>query len=208
MRTSPFGDAAVLIELEQRVDERICRQARAIADAWEGAGLGTAVPAYASVLARFDPLTLSPDEALAQARSLAGVLREAPAVDAGRLIEIPTAYDGADLDEVASLSGLSRSELIDRHSSREYTAFFLGFMPGFAYCGTLDPRIVAPRLASPRVRVPAGSVAIADGQTAVYPFDSPGGWRLVGHTDIRLFDPGAHPPAHIRAGDRLRFVPR
>lgn len=208
MRTSPFGDAAVLIELEQRVDERICRQARAIADAWEGAGLGTAVPAYASVLARFDPLTLSPDEALAQARSLAGVLREAPAVDAGRVIEIPTAYDGADLDEVASLSGLSRSELIDRHSSREYTAFFLGFMPGFAYCGTLDPRIVAPRLASPRVRVPAGSVAIAEGQTAIYPFDSPGGWRLVGHTDIRLFDPGAHPPAHIRAGDRLRFVPR
>lgn len=208
MRASPFGDAAVLIELEQRVDEGICQQARAIADAWEGAGLGTAVPAYASVLARFDPLTLSPEEALVRARSLAGALPEAPAVASGRIIEIPTTYDGPDLVEVASLSGLSCSELIDRHSAREYTAFFLGFMPGFAYCGTLDPRIIAPRLASPRVRVPAGSVAIAEGQTAVYPFDSPGGWRLVGHTDIRLFDPGAHPPALVRAGDRVRFVPR
>ncbi len=208
MRTSPFGDAAVLIELEQRVDERIVAQARAIADAWEGAGLGTAVPAYASVLARFDPLTLSPDEALARARSLAGVIRETPGSDAGRVLEVPTSYDGPDLDEVASLSGLSRNELIVAHSSREYRAFFLGFMPGFAYCGALDPRIRAPRLASPRARVPAGSVAVADGQTAIYPHDSPGGWRLIGRTGLALFDPAREPPSLIQAGDRLRFVAR
>lgn len=206
MRASPFGDSAVLIELEQRVEIGIVAQARAIADAWEGAGLGTAVPAYASVLARFDPLTLSPDEALARARTLAGATRGASSNGRGRAIEVPTTYDGPDLDEVATLSGLSRGELIAAHTSREYTAFFLGFMPGFAYCGTLDPRITAPRLASPRARVAAGSVAVADGQTAIYPFDSPGGWRLIGRTELALFDADGDPPSLIQAGDRLRFV--
>ena len=92
------------------------------------------------------------------------------------------------------------------HSGRTYRAFFLGFLPGFAYCGVLDPRIVAPRLVRPRERVPAGSVAIADGQTSVYPFDSPGGWRLIGRTDARVFDSTREPPALIRPGDRVRFV--
>lgn len=206
MRASPFGDSAVLIELEQRVETGIVAQARAIADAWEGAGLGTAVPAYASVLVRFDPLTLSPDEALARARTLEGATRGAPSNGRGRVIEVPTTYDGPDLDEIASLSGLSRGELIAAHTSREYTAFFLGFMPGFAYCGTLDPRITAPRLASPRARVAAGSVAVADGQTAIYPLDSPGGWRLIGRTELALFDAEREQPSLIEAGDRLRFV--
>lgn len=196
----------MLIELEQRVETGIVAQARAIADAWEGAGLGTAVPAYASVLVRFDLLTLSPDEALARARTLAGATRSASSNGPGRVIEVPTTYDGPDLDEIASLSGLSPGELIAAHTSREYTAFFLGFMPGFAYCGTLDPRITAPRLASPRARVAAGSVAVADGQTAIYPLDSPGGWRLIGRTELALFDPDREQPSLIQAGDRLRFV--
>lgn len=206
MRASPFGDSAVLIELEQRVEASIVARARAIADAWEAAGLGAAVPAYASVLVRFDPLTLAPAEALARARTLAGGTRGAPVSDRGRVIEVPTTYDGPDLDEVASLSGLSRGALIDAHTSRDYTAFFLGFMPGFAYCGMLDPRITAPRLASPRARVAAGSVAVADGQTAIYPLDSPGGWRLIGRTELVLFDAERDQPALVRAGDRLRFV--
>lgn len=207
MRATPFGESAVLIELEQRMDARIVAQARALADAWEDAGLGTAVPAYASVLVRFDPLTVSPEAALERARALHSGATAA-SVRAGRLIEVPTEYDGPDLEEVASLSALSRDELIAAHSSREHTAFFLGFMPGFAYCGPLDPRIRAPRLASPRARVPAGSVAVADGQTAIYPFDSPGGWRLIGRTDLTVFDAGRAEPALIAAGDRLRFVPR
>jgi KipI family sensor histidine kinase inhibitor len=92
------------------------------------------------------------------------------------------------------------------HSGREYRAFFVGFLPGFAYCGVLDPRIVAPRLERPRERVPAGSVAIADGQTSVYPLDSPGGWRLIGRTELRVFDAAREPPLLIRPGDRVRFV--
>lgn len=207
MSVSPFGDSAVLLELEQRVDPPIVALARAIADAWETAGHGPAVPAYASVLLHFDPLTLAPDAALERARSLAaGAAGPVPAT-AGRLIELPTRYDGPDLADVAERSGLTVAEVIAAHAGREHVAYFNGFMPGFAYCGPLDPRLKAPRLAAPRTRVPAGSVAVAEGQTAVYPFDSPGGWRLIGRTDVVLFDPGAARPTLILPGDRVRFVP-
>lgn len=201
MKVRPFGDSAVLIELEQRIDADVVARARAIAGAWE---LGPAVPAYASVVAHFDPLVVTSDEALARAGALSDV--RAKDASAGRLIEVPTVYDGPDLEEVALLSGITTDQVVAMHAALEYTAFFLGFMPGFAYCGTLDPRIVAPRLDSPRARVPAGSVAIADGQTAVYPFDSPGGWRLIGRTALRPFAADREPPALIRPGDRLRFV--
>lgn len=129
-------------------------------------------------------------------------------IEAGRAVEIPTYYDGPDLVETAERSKLSVEALVSLHSGREYRAFFLGFLPGFAYCGVVDPRIVAPRLVRPRERVPAGSVAVADGQTSVYPFDSPGGWRLIGRTDLRMFDRAKDPPVLIRPGDRVRFVAR
>ena len=125
----------------------------------------------------------------------------------GREVQIPTHYDGPDLLETAQHSKLSVEQLVALHSGRLYRAFFLGFLPGFAYCGVLDPRIVAPRLVRPRERVPSGSVAVADGQTSIYPFDSPGGWRLIGRTDVRIFDSTREPPALIRPGDRVRFVP-
>jgi inhibitor of KinA len=128
------------------------------------------------------------------------------ALDGGREIEIPTHYDGPDLVETAERSNLSVDELVALHSGRVYRAFFVGFLPGFAYCGVLDPRIVAPRLVRPRERVRAGSVAVADGQTSIYPFDSPGGWRLIGRTDVRVFDGTREPPVLIRPGDRVRFV--
>ena len=117
-------------------------------------------------------------------------------------------YDGPDLAETAERSKLSVDALVKLHSGREYRAFFLGFLPGFAYCGVLDPRILAPRLVRPRERVPAGSVAVADGQTSVYPFDSPGGWRLIGRTDVRMFDKAKDPPVLIRPGGRVRFISR
>jgi len=159
------------------------------------------------VVLRFDPLRLDPHDAEREADRVMSSLGRASATT-GRSIEIPTEYDGPDLDETAARSGLSRAELVALHSGREYRAYFLGFLPGFAYCGTLDPRIVAPRLGRPRERVPAGAVAVADGQTAVYPLDSPGGWRLIGHTDTRIFDPSKDPPTLIRPADRVRFVAR
>lgn len=202
-RIVPFGEAALLVELEQRIDPDVAARAAAIADRWEALGHGPAVPTYAAVLLHYDPLALDARAAEDAARGLLGV---AAPFAPGRRIEVPTRYDGPDLDEVARLSGMSAQALIAAHTSRDHLAYFLGFMPGFAYCGGLDPRIVAPRLPSPRTRVPAGSVAVVDGQTAVYPVASPGGWRLIGTTDLVVFDPGRDPPALIRPGDRLRFV--
>jgi len=167
------------------------------------------VPAYTSALLRFDPLRLAPADAEKSANDL--VARGQFTTNAGnklaRVVEVPTTYDGPDLAETAERSHLSVGQLVALHTEREYTAYFLGFMPGFAYCGRLDPRIVAPRLERPRERVPAGSVAIADGQTAVYPLASPGGWRLIGRTELTMFDPSTAEPVRVRAGDRLRFVP-
>lgn len=148
---------------------------------------------------------MGPADAEEVAAEIIAALGDTP-VPLGGTVDIPTHYDGPDLEETASRSGMSVEELVALHSGREYRAFFLGFLPGFAYCGTLDPRIVAPRLDRPRERVPAGSVAIADGQTAVYPLDSPGGWRVIGRTDLALFDRAKDPPALIRPGDRVRFV--
>lgn len=204
-RIVPFGEAAILVELEQRIDPSVAARAAAIADGWEALGHGPAVPTYAAVLLRFDALSLDPRAAEDAARAL---LKEARggAFETGRVIEVPTRYDGPDLEETARSSGLTVRQLVVAHTSREHLAFFLGFMPGFAYCAPTDPRIVAPRLASPRPRVPAGSVAVADGQTAIYPAASPGGWRILGATDVVVFDPLRDPPALIHAGDRVRFV--
>lgn len=202
-----FGDSALLVELGDAVDAALAGRCRAFADAWERLGHGHAVPAYASVLVRFDPLRLSPADARrAVDATLVAARGDTPR--AARSIEIPTRYDGPDLEGTARASGLSVADLVRAHADREYVAFFLGFLPGFAYLGTLDQRIVAPRLERPRSRVPAGSVAVADGQTGVYPFDSPGGWRLIGRTDLVMFDASRTDPSLIHAGDRVRFVAR
>jgi KipI family sensor histidine kinase inhibitor len=125
-------------------------------------------------------------------------------------IDLPTRYggpDGPDLDEVASIHGLRAVDVVELHASVAYRVFFLGFAPGFAYLGPLPGELATPRLATPRPRVPAGSVGIAGTQTAVYPVDSPGGWRLIGRTDARVWDPSADPPAMLLPGRRVRFVP-
>jgi KipI family sensor histidine kinase inhibitor len=189
-----------------RVDEVIVERCRAVADAWDALGHGPAIPAYASVVVRFDPLRIAPSDAEREAGRIAAASDAAPAAGT-RTVEIPTRYDGPDLEETAARAKLTVDELVALHCGREYRAFFLGFLPGFAYCGSLDPRIVAPRLERPRERVPGGSVAIADGQTSVYPLASPGGWRLIGRTELAIFDAAKDPPALIRPGDRVRFVP-
>ncbi|MBU6422993.1 MAG: allophanate hydrolase subunit 1 [Chloroflexota bacterium] len=201
-----FGEAALLVELEQRIDPLVAARAAEMADRWESLGLGMAVPTYASVLLRWDPLALGAAEAERAARGILASSRGAIPFRGGRVIEVPTRYDGPDREDVAHASGLSVEELVRAHTSRDHLAYFIGFMPGFAYCAGIDERIVAPRLASPRSRVPAGSVAVADGQTAVYPADSPGGWRILGHTELVVFDAVRDEPALIRPGDRLRFV--
>lgn len=204
-RVLPFGDAAFLVELGDELDDTLVERARDIADRWE---YGPAIPAYASVVLHYDE---QHDPALAETR-VARVLRREGSQTAhnapSRLIEIPIHYDGPDLADVARMSRMSVDELVRRHSGREYTAYFLGFLPGWAYCGRLDPKIIATRLERPRERVPAGSVGVVDGQTGVYPYPSPGGWRLIGSTDAVMFDPTRERASLIHAGDRIRFVPR
>ncbi|HEY3217532.1 MAG TPA: 5-oxoprolinase subunit PxpB [Candidatus Limnocylindria bacterium] len=204
-RVHPYGESALLVELGDTFDEELAGRARDIAERWN---LGPAIPAYVSVVLMFGPEV----DAASAERQVERVLRTegspAAAGASGRLVEIPARYDGEDLAEVAAMSAMSVDELVALHTGREYTAFFLGFLPGWAYCGRLDPRIKAPRLDSPRPRIAAGTVAVADGQTGVYSYPSPGGWRLIGSTDAVMFDPTRDEPSLLRAGDRVRFVPR
>ena len=124
----------------------------------------------------------------------------------GAVVEIPTRYDGPDLDAVAGATGLSTDAVIATHSQAVYSVAFCGFSPGFAYLTGLDTRLHLPRRATPRTTVPAGSVAIADRYTAVYPRSSPGGWHLLGTTELTLFDPDRTPPALLEPGASVRFV--
>jgi inhibitor of KinA len=204
-RLASFGESALLATFGDRIEPVLAERARALADAWESAGMGPAVPAYASTVLHFDPLEHSLLAVRRLARDFAMRALE-PLARRMKTVEIPVRYDGDDLEEVARLSHLEVSEVVALHTAREYTAYFLGFLPGFAYLGELDPKIAAPRLSSPRERVPAGSVGIAGSQTGVYPRVSPGGWRLIGRTDVVLFDASRDPPSLIAAGDRVRFV--
>lgn len=161
------------------------------------------VPAEVSVLVIAAHSITAPD--------VAGVLASLPdrlPRAEGRDIEIPTLYDGEDLRLVAQATGLSVAEVVALHSGTEYFAAFAGFAPGYVYCTGLPPALRLPRRPSPRISVPAGSVAIADAYTAVYPTASPGGWHLIGRTDLTLFDLRRPEPSLIRPGDRVRFTVR
>ncbi len=129
-----------------------------------------------------------------------------PPARSGRLVEVPTTYDGEDLDDVARLWGMTTDEVVATHTGADHVVAFCGFVPGFAYCTGLPAGLEVPRLDRPRARVPAGSVAVAGGFTGVYPTASPGGWRLLGRTDLGLWDPAADPPATLAPGTRVRFV--
>jgi inhibitor of KinA len=164
-------------------------------------------PAYASILIDFDPLRLSHEDAASLVENLA---REGPPQyeRAVNIVTIPVCYDlefGPDLQEVANHAKIPTREVIRLHSSATYQVHFLGFTPGFAYLGGLPEALHAPRLATPRKHVPAGTVAIAGSQAGVYPVDSPGGWRLIGRTPVRIFDPKATRPARLEPGDLVKF---
>ena len=214
---APLGDGALLVTFGDQIDVALNSRAHDLAAAVErlrstDTRFGRAVPAYASVLVSFDPVAVDPDEAGGVvARLLAELAGEpARAPEAGALVEIPVRYggdDGPDLADVAALNDLSPSDVIDLHAGTEYRVFFLGFAPGFAYLGPVSARIATPRLAAPRERIPAGSVGIAGAQTGVYPFALPGGWRIIGRTELAMWDLRRNSPALLRPGDRVRFVP-
>jgi KipI family sensor histidine kinase inhibitor len=175
-------------------------------------GVRDVVPAYHTVSIHFDPRHadrshLQRELQLAAARAVEPL---SPAIDAGRQpFEIRVAYggkDGPDLASVAAFAGCSEEEAIRLHSETVYRVYMLGFLPGFAHLAPVQSRIAMPRLETPRLRVPAGSVGIAGAQTGIYPCDSPGGWRIVGRASVKLFDVAREKPSMLSVGDRVRFV--
>jgi KipI family sensor histidine kinase inhibitor len=199
-----MGDAALLVELGQRVDTALNTRALALAGALKGRrGVREVVPGYASVVVHYDPEQVTPKGLAGGIRRLAAS-RPPPSVP-GRLHRIPVTYDGPDLKEAAEALGLSVEELARLHSAPIYRCFMVGFVPGWAYLGPLPDALRLPRRSVPRTHVPAGSVAIAGDQTGVYPLPSPGGWHLIGRTSVRMFLPDSDPPCLLRTGDRVRF---
>ena len=202
------GDSALLLELEPVIDAAVNARAVAIATAVRDdmiTGVRDVIPTYRSVAVYFDPLITDAHDVRA---SLARAAAAPYATREGALVEVPVDYGGQwapDLADVAAFARESPEAIVRRHTERDYRVFMLGFLPGFAYLGPVDPAIAAPRRASPRERVRAGSVGIAGGPTAVYPVDSPGGWQIIGHTMTRMFDVDQWPAALLTPGDIVRF---
>lgn len=188
-----MGDRALLVECDDVLGMYAAITSAGIP------GVIDVVPAAQTILVRVDGPLPAVRARLEDLAPLEGQAR------AAREVEIDVAYDGADLDAVAAMTGLSRDEVIARHAAATYDVAFCGFAPGFAYLRGVDPALVVPRHDTPRTRVPAGSVALAAGYTGVYPRSTPGGWQLIGRTDASLFDPRRDPPALLSPGMRVRF---
>ncbi len=218
LQVEPMGDRALLVILGKGIDPGVNDQVHlltALIRERKLPGVHDLVPAYATLTVHYDPVAwsggrLHPHQALR--RAILHLWREAGTIacPSPRTVEIPVCYGGAfgpDLAEVATLCALSEDEVIARHTAVSYRVYLIGFSPGFAYLGGLDPAIAAPRRGTPRLRVPAGSVGIAGMQTGIYPLATPGGWQIIGQTPSPLFLPDQENPCLLNAGDRLRFVP-
>lgn len=205
-----LGDSALLFDINSAAayDTATALAEKVASFALEG--VVDVSSAYGCVAVYFDAGAGDPSAIEAAVRN---ALAETPAAGvpdiANRpLVEIPATYDGPDIEEVATRTGLTRLEVIELHSGREYRTHAIGFVPGFAFLGDLDGRLRLPRRDTPRMRVPAGSIGVAGIRTGVYPFVTPGGWHLIAHTGLRMFDPGRMPPALLRVGTRVRFIPQ
>ncbi len=211
-RCLPCGDQALLVELGDTICPELNAQVRRLQLALQRAaptGVIDLHPSYASLLIRFDSLRLRRQALLEQVDKALSQLSEVE-LPPPRRVEVPMVYGGAagpDLDDVAHRSGLSAAAAAELHSAAAYQVYFLGFAPGFAYLGGLPAALHTPRLATPRPSVPAGSVGIAGPQTGIYPLATPGGWRLIGRTELTIFDAKKTPMSLLQPGDEVRFVP-
>jgi len=214
-RLREVGDSSLVLEIgstlpgHAQIDIEVSRRATAVARVVKQraiVGVRDVVPTFWSVVVSFDPLST---DVSAVAAALQEDVDAAP--DAvGRIHEVPVAYgdsNGPDLEAVAAYAGCSPEVVVQRHASRTYRVFMLGFLPGFAYMGSVDETIAVPRKPTPRLRVAAGSVGIAGQQTGVYPLDAPGGWHIIGRAGVTPFEPERVPPSLFAPGDEVRFVP-
>lgn len=206
-----LGDAALLVQLGDEIDLGVnqkVHQLAALIAASPLPGIIETVPAYRALLIHYDPLILLEAEIREWTESKLHKMQSAN-TRKPRQLDIPVRYGGEygiDLQFVADSHHLQVEDVIRIHAQRTYTVYMMGFTPGFPYMGKLDDAIITPRLETPRTRVPAGTVAIAGSQTGIYPIDSPGGWRLIGHTSLQLFDPASGSPFLFSPGDEVRFI--
>ena len=212
MRIEVAGQNAFIVYFADQTSAAVSAQIQAAVaniESQMGDGIVDLVPSYASLLVLFDIDRCDAFEVKASLRHALSGLESAEQGE-GDLITLPVYYGtevGPDLELIAERGQLSVDDVIAIHQQQEYRVYAIGFAPGFAYLGEVDERIAAPRLATPRQKVPRGAVAIADRQTAVYPAMSPGGWNLIGRTPVGLFDPASPRPALMEPGDRVRFQP-
>ena len=209
-RIVPAGDAAVIVEFEERIDPAVNARTVAFADAVQAAGLRgvrDVVPSFRSVAVYFDPLRTDYEALMATLEAEAArptgdtIVERVP-------IRIPVCYGddfGPDLSSVAAFAKVSEADVVRIHTSATYRVFMVGFVAGFAYMGIVDRRIAMPRHSTPRVRVPLGTVGIAGVQTGIYPAETPGGWQLIGRTPVKPFDAARAEPFLMKAGDSVQF---
>ena len=208
-RIAACGDHALAVELSDVIDEAVNARVVALADALTAQaipGVVEMVPTYRSLLVLYDPAVVRGRELSARLLDLLAeeTVRDAP----GRQVTVPVSYGGEaglDLDELAVLKGMTPADLVALHSSAEYRVYMIGFAPGFAYLGGLPDRLHTPRLAVPRQRIEAGAIGIGGMQASINSVAGPSGWRFIGRTPLRLFDPSRSEPFLLRAGDRVRF---
>jgi inhibitor of KinA len=212
LRIASAGDAALLVEWPARIDPLVSSRVLALAEAVRAespAAVRDVVVGYCSATVYFDPLHVGADALESDVRRIASTLPDI-AIREGDLIDVDVCYGGdlgPDLADVAAFARVSEDDVVVLHSAMTYRVYVVGFIPGFPYMASVDPRLALPRRAIPRTRVPAGSVAIAAGQTGIYPSETPGGWHLIGRTRVRPYDDSRAEPFLFKPGDRVRFHP-
>jgi len=206
------GDSSLVVEFGNEISEEINGKVLALNQILRPnriKGVIETVPTYRSLLVYYDPCVIRYKKLVAKLKALCRRLDTISSASK-RIIEIPVCYGGVfgeDLNDVAEYTHLSKDEVIQRHCSHDYLIYMLGFLPGFVYLGGMDSSLNTPRLDTPRAKIPTGSVAIGGEQTGIYPMPSPGGWRLIGTTPIKPYDPARSEPILYRAGDYIRFKP-
>lgn len=210
VRYLPCGDTALTVEFGDRIDRALSARVIALDHRLARAalaGIVETVPTPRSLTVHFDPLAVTSAELVARLGAMLG--GTIPEQEAPRELVLPVCYEPAfalDLAEVTARTGLTAHEVVRMHVATDFYVYMIGFLPGHPYMGDLPEQLILPRRETPRTAVPAGSVAIAVGMTAIYPFESPGGWHVIGRTPRRLFRPECNPPGLLRAGDRVRCV--
>lgn len=210
-RIQDISDSTLAFNFSNSIDERVNKHINLLSESLisEDLDLLSIYPTYTSLIVTYNPLLIKRVEIIKRVEKLNKTIKNYEKIES-QILEIPVRYggkSGEDLKDLEKILSISQEQIIDIHSSKSYYVFMVGFSPGFPYLGGLDKRLECPRLSTPRVEVPAGSVAIADKQTGIYPLKSSGGWRIIGNTNLKLFDETKNSPSLISPGMKIKFIP-